>query len=160
MSWQEIGSTTLSAAAPSVTFSSGLSGYKFFRLTIYIVNDANSGQATVTLNGASTAYAEQRVQVASTTVIGSRSAPAYLVATDGIGANHRGNISLLIAKPAAGVKAQGILQSGQGDTTAINLNLNGGEWDNTADLISSITINKSSGNFAAGTSILLEGLAA
>jgi hypothetical protein len=63
---------------------------------------------------------------------------------------------MLIAKPAAGLKAQWLNHAGfRADP---NLLLHGGEWNNTADAISEISVVASAGNFAAGTSILLEGL--
>jgi hypothetical protein len=46
-----------------------------------------------------------------------------------------------------------------GTNAAPNLFLHGSEWNNTTDSLTSISILKSLGNFAVGTSILLEGLA-
>jgi hypothetical protein len=159
LSWTEIETQTLTTTAASVVFSTGLSGYKFFRLTIYIVNDANSKDVLLRLNNDSgTNYAYQTILGNGGTIIGGRATgqtSSSLTILD-LGVSQAGSVSVLIAKPAAGVKAQVLSQSGV--NTSPSLLLAGDEWDNTADLISRIDVIASSNNFAAGTSILLEGL--
>ena len=158
--WTEIESTTLASAAASVSFTTGLSGYKFFRLTIYIVNDANSKQVYLRFNNDSGSnYTWQRITGSSTSVTGNRATgEAQIAIQQTMAASQSNSYQCLISKPAAGVKAQVTVQAGQ-DTSPV-LILVGGEWDNTADLISRIDVLASSNNFAAGTSLLLEGLAA
>jgi len=160
MAWTEIETQTLTTTAASVVFSTGLTGYKFFRLTGYWVSDASAGAVDIRLNNDSGAnYAYQRIQAASTTVSGSRATgqtaqrltPAF---PDGSSFN---SFSALIAKPAAGVKAQATAHVGF-TQTSVAMELEGAEWNNTADLITRIDVIALSNNFAAGTSILLEGL--
>ena len=161
MSWQLIESTTLASPAASVSFTTGLTAYKFFRLTAYIANDANAKDVLLRFNNDSgTNYATQTIDAASTTVAGARATGATsnaLTITD-LAASEEGSIGLLIAKPASGVKAQ--VTALNGVNASPSLLLAGGEWNNTADLINRIDVLASSNNFAAGTSLLLEGLAA
>ena len=92
---------------------------------------------------------------------GARSTGQTLIrlSQEGIPANGSGNFTVIIAKPAAGVKAQVISQAGE-DSSSISLALTGGEWSNVADLITRIdvVVNGGGSNFAAGSSFLLEGL--
>ena len=159
--WTEIDSTTLSVAAASVTFSSGLSGYKFFRLTAYIVNDANAKQVYLRLNNDSGLnYSYQNVRANNTTVSGARATgqTQLLVGVNNIDANSGWSSTVLISKPAAGVKGQVVSQVGYDAPVSVGMQLIGGEWNNVADLISRIDVIASSNNFAAGTSLTLEGL--
>lgn len=159
MSWVKIDSTTLESAAASVTFSSGLSGYKFFRLTAYFAKDGTVGEVRIRFNGdTGTNYAAQRVYAQSTSVSGQRvTGQTSLDLSMNIGANNVASASILVAKPAASLKAQVTWQHGV--AVSPSLGLLGGEWNNTSELIDEITLLSSSANFAAGTSILLEGLA-
>lgn len=163
MSWVRIDSTTLESAAASVTFSSGLSGYKFFRLTAYVANDGSGKNIGLRLNGDSGSnYALQRITANSTTVAGARqTSMAHIEMYTGnqVAASNYASYSVLIAKPSASVPAQVV--SAQGSNALPDLGLVGGQWGNTAASITSIEVMVSggSGNFAAGSSFLLEGLA-
>ena len=160
MAWEQIGYQVLGSAAASVTFSSGLSGYKFFRLSAYIANDANVKATYVRFNGDSGAnYVEQRITVQSTTVSGARIAGMSEINPIEIAqlASESASFQMIIAKPSSSLKAQTIEQAGV--NTSPSLSLIGNEWDNTSDSITSLSIISSAGNFAAGTSVLLEGLA-
>jgi len=161
MTWTEIETVTLGSAAASISFSTGLSTYKFFRLTIYLVNDANAGACTLTFNADTGAnYAKQRISANGATVAGARATGQTGINLGGfnLSANDPFNGTVIVAKPAAGVKGQTIAQTSLEDSANIVMDVNGAEWDNTADVISSMVLTKSSGNFAAGTTFLLEGL--
>ena len=160
MSWTEIESITLGSPAASVTFSSGLTAYKFFRLTVYILNDANAKNIQVRFNNDSGSnYTRQAVSAASTGVSGERPAATTSVEINtgnNITASETASVQVLVAKPAAGVKGQVVYSHGY--NASPSLILGGAEWNNTADLISRIDVIALSNTFAAGTSILLEGL--
>lgn len=164
MAWEEIETVTLGSAAASVSFTTGLTAYKFFRLTVFIKNDANAKTASIRLNNdGGTTYARQYLAAQSTTVLGARSTgqtSALLNVVGGdIDANSYLSASVLIAKPSASVKGQLTIHSGYDPAALMTMELWGVEWNNTADLISRIDVIASSNNFAAGTSVLLEGLA-
>ena len=158
MSWVKIDSTTLESAAASVTFSSGLSGYKFFRLTVYAVDDTGNLTA-ITLNGdTGTKYDKQRITAVGTSVNGSRDTGDSNASTSQSISTYASS-QWLIAKPSASVKAQITSYGGAASGSSINLGLYGYEWDNTTDAITSIEVFATSGSIGAGTSVLLEGLA-
>ena len=163
MAWTEIETQTLTTTAASVVFSTGLSGYKFFRLTVYIVNDASDKNILLRFNNDSGGnYSYQRISAGSTTVDGARSTGATFInlTSATLVASQDLSCSILVAKPSASVKAQAIAQVGyQGSGDVIRLVLDGGEWDNTSDALTRIDIIASANNFAAGTSLMLEGLA-
>ena len=156
--WTEIGSTTLSAAAPSVIFSSGLSGYKFFRLTVYAGASGGALNVLLRFNAEITNYISQEVRATNTSVSGTRVTDAGIAITGfGMAKDNWGSYSVIIARPSTGVKPQ-VIANGGNDASP-ELGLIGAEWGNTADTISSISLVPSPNSFAAGTSILLEGLA-
>lgn len=162
MTWKKIDEVTLESAAASVSFTSGLSGYAFYHITAYIANDGTGGRVFVTFNSdTGTNYVFQAIEAYATTVGGIRSTSQTKIIPDAnfndLTANNEESFSMLVAKPAAGVKAQTVSQAGFNASPI--LGLVGGEWNNTADAIFAITLTKSSGNFAAGTTVLLEGLA-
>lgn len=161
MTWEAIEEITLESAAASVTFNTGLSGYQFFRVMVMTSRSGGTHNVQYRFNGDSgSTYAYQRVSATSTTVSGVRGTsqtdltlnPAMSTAS-----NEWGLFSMLIAKPAAGLKAQ-VVTAG-GNDAAPELSLTGAEWANTSDALTSITLFPSSGDFAAGSSFLLEGLA-
>lgn len=163
MTWTLIESQTLGSAASSVTFSSGLSSYKFFRLSGYVVNDTSAKTASLRLNGDSGAnYARQSVSAISTTVAGARETgqPSIGLGYGSIAASGAATIAAIIAKPSSATKAQVVEEMGYEFSSGVALVLNGGEWNDTSNLISSIALAPSAGSFATGTSFLLEGLAA
>ena len=165
MAWEEIASTTLGSAAASVSFTTGLSGYAFYRLTIYIVNDANAKQVYLRLNNDSGVnYSYQNIRGTGSTIDGAQATgqtQLLLAPTNNLAASIHASYGVLISKPAAGVKAQVVSRAGNNAGVGANviLELVGGEWNNTADAISRIDVLASANNFEAGTSILLEGLA-
>jgi len=161
--WTEIESTTLASPAASVSFTTGLGGYAFFRLTAYIVNDANAKTILLRFNNDSGMnYSRQTISALSTTVEGARETSQASVGLvyGSLAASEQASFGLLVAKPSASVKAQVTALTGYDHSTGISLALNGGEWNNTSNLISAIALLPSSGNFDTGSSFLLEGLAA
>jgi len=159
LSWQLIESTTLASPAASVSFSTGLSGYKFFRLTYYAIHTASSLLYVRLNNDSGSNYSAQQIAGDSTSVFGARvtsQAQWAPYSVSAIGGKMTGVLN--IAKPAAGVKAQLVTQQSANLAAAIKVDLTGGEWNNTADLISRIDLLPSSGNFDTGSSFLLEGL--
>lgn len=161
MTWELIEQIDLAAPASSIVLDEGLDGYAFYRLTVYVANDANSKSVFLRFNNDSGAnYAQQYVLAASTTVSGARVTGQSQLALQGatLAASEEASLVALIAKPSATQPAQVVLQSGVNASPA--LALAGGEWDNVADLISRIDVLASSNNLAAGTSLMLEGLAA
>ena len=167
--WTEIESTTLASPAASVSFTTGLGGYAFFRLTVFALKSSGTATVIVRLNNDSgTNYAFQQIAANSTTITGARSTTQSSVGlTDSAGWDtSQGTTAMftaLIAKPSATVKAQAIGMSnypaGTPGNTSGELNLIGGEWANTADAISRIDVLNGSGDFAIGSTFLLEGLA-
>jgi len=159
MVWEQIEAITLDGAAASVSFASGLTAYQFFRLTAYILNDANAKDVLLRINNDSGPnYATQTIEAVASSIVGARvtGQTSNALTVINFDANRTGSFGLLIAKPAAGVKGQVLALNGI--NTSNLLVLAGGEWSNTADLINRIDVIASSNNFAAGTSILLEGL--
>lgn len=161
MSWRFIAKQTLAAPASSITFSSGLEGYAFYRLTVYVANGGSGTNILLRLNGDSAGnYDRQWILGNSTTVSGARNTAqnqiGLLAAT--LSANEEASTTVLIAKPAAGVPAQVIGLAGL--NASPQLTLVGGEWGNTSDAISSVSLVSNVGDFAADTSALLEGLVA
>jgi len=161
MTWQLIDQATLSSAAASITFSD-VGGYQFYRVSAFWVFDGSTAAIDLRLNSDDGAnYAYQRIQATATTITGGRStgqtAQRLTPASPFGGTSNSG--TLIIAKPGTSLKAQtlahlGIHQEGANPV----LELQGGEWNNTAAALSAISFLKSSGSFAANTSILVEGL--
>lgn len=159
MSWVRIDSTTLESAAASVSINVPTT-YDFLRATVYVANDGSSKTVYLRLNNdTGNNFGQQYLMASNTTVSGSRSLSNNIIGLNGtsLAANEEASFQILIAKPAAGVKAQVIVLSGVNASPA--LAAIGAEWNNTADEITSVQILSSGGNLAAGTSILLEGLA-
>jgi len=161
MAWERIGYEVLGSAAASISISVP-TPYDFYRITAYIVNDANAVKyLLLRFNGDSGAnYATQNVAANGGTVSGIRNTgdtKVQLTNTASIAASQTASVSAIIAKPAAGVKGQVISQAGYNATVIYEAA--GGEWNNTAAEITSVALVASSNNFAAGSSFLLEGLA-
>lgn len=169
MTWQEIDYVVLESAAASVVFDSGLSGFKFFRLSVYAIKSTGTATVIVRLNNDSGAnYVFQQIAANGTNAAGARSTSQSsigLTDSGGWDTSQATNamFTALIAKPAAGVKAQALGHSNYPSDTPANttgeLNLMGGEWNNTADALNRIDVLNGSGDFAIGSSFLLEGLA-
>jgi len=163
MSWEKIDYEVLAAPAASISISVP-TPYDFYRITAYIVNDAGSAEVvSVRFNADSGAnYSRQRVSANDTFIAGARATGATEIQVIGLGSvevSKTGAFSAIVAKPAAGVKAQIVGQSGY-DATAVAsplLELFGGEWNNTADEVTAVAVVATT-NFDTGSSFLLEGL--
>lgn len=161
--WDVIDSTTLGSAAASISFASIDSKYKLFRVTAYVVKDATAHQATLRINNDSGAnYDYQRLNGSSTTVSAARvtgQTSILLTPTETIAANSIAQFSIIIGKQIAGSAAM-VLSDGTFDATSVGRVKAdiAARWNNTADLINRIDLISSSGNFAAGTVVVLEGL--
>lgn len=150
----------LDSAAASITFSD-LGGYTKFRLTLYVIKDGSAGNLRITLNSTTSGYARQALIASGSSASAARvtsQANIEINALDSIGANQPALLTCSVSKPSASVPARvdGTLAMAN-SSGAIALDSSfAAEWNNTADLISSITILASSGNFAAGTRAVLE----
>lgn len=161
--WEVIDTQQLSTTATSVSFQSIPTTFRAFRLTIYVQNDANGKDVYLRLNndsgnnydwnlldadGASVASTE--TQNTAQILFGGGSAD--------VPANGAWSGQIVISKPLATTWA---LTSGTGSYMDVSPNMHsqvtGGRWENTADLISRIDVIASSNNFAAGTTVMLEG---
>jgi len=153
----------LGSAAASITFSTGLTDYTKFRLTLYVIKDGSSAPVYMRLNGdTGTNYARQTLDANSTAVTGARATGAteYRPINTQLFASNPAILTAEIAKPLTTTPAR-ITSSLASINTAGNIILwtGAGEWSNTADLISSISILASAGDFAANTRAVLEGAA-
>ena len=159
--WDVIGSTTLASPASSISFASIDPKYKLFRVTAYIVKDGTGGEVQYRINNDSGAnYDRQRLRGSDTTVDGERlTGQTSIASTISIGSNESSTLTVTIAKQLATTPAM-VLVDQTLTTTAPNLQsvYMAGRWNNTADLINRIDLISSSGNFAAGTVALLEGV--
>ena len=156
----------LGSAAASITFNTGLTDYTKFRLTVYVIKDGTGGQIFVRCNGdTGSNYAQQRLSADATTAAGQRltgQTSVAIAAYATVTANGTGLFTISISKPLAGTPARGESSGSYfADlaTDAVLLDEVAFEWNNTAALISSLSILSSSGNFAAGTRAVLEGAA-
>lgn len=161
--WDVIDSTTLGSAAASISFATGLSGYKLFRVTAYIVKDGSNGLGVLRFNNDSGAnYSYQRLLGAGTGVLAQRSTgqTSYdFAAGAGLKSNDPSTLSAVIAKQVTGSPAMVLSDCviDEDGTALYNVNV-AGIWSNTADLISRIDLVSSSGNFDTGTVAVLEGV--
>jgi len=159
MAWERIGYEVLGSASASISISVP-TPYDFYRVTAYFANDANTKDVYLRFNGDSGAnYTSQAINANSTSIAGARASGAAqvnLMALGTMGASENGGTSIIVAKPAAGVKGQAVGVTGQ--NAAPILELTGAEWNNTTDEITAVSIVASSNNFDTGSSFLLEGL--
>jgi hypothetical protein len=150
--------TVLGSAAASITFSD-LGDWTKFRLTLYAIGDGSAKVVSARLNGdTGTNYARQQLGANSTTVAGERvtgDTDFNINSVATLGANQMMLCTLEISKPLTTTPARGTASVAYNSTVVLEEFAY--EWNNTADLISSITILSSSGNFAAGSRAVLEG---
>ena len=153
-----IGSSVLSAAAAAVSFQFP-AVYRAVLVEAYIKNDANAKTVTVYLNGDSgNNYSRQYIDADGATVTGARgTAGRFDINASGIAASASASFTLLVVKSTAAAKAQLITSCSYNPATPPRLDIRGGEWSNTADLLSRIDIAALSNNFAANTSITVWG---
>ena len=157
--WDVIDSTTLGSAAASISFATGLSGYKLFRVTAYMIKDGTGGNAQLRLNNDSGAnYDDQRVQGFVTSTPSGRATSQTYVLLAQLDASTAGTIEIIIGKQLAGATGMILSESTQLVSGYFVTRYVAGRWVNTADLISRIDLISSGGNFAAGTVVVLEGV--
>lgn len=159
--WTVIDSETLAAPASSVSFTGISDTYRMFRVTAYIVKDGSAGSAYLRFNNDSGAnYDHQRLTGNGTSVAAARvTGDTEIDATVTVGANQLATLDFTIAKQVTGSAAMVVGAATFADTTpALDIDRRAGRWNNTTDLISRIDLISGSGNFAAGTTVVLEGL--
>jgi len=160
--WTVISSSTLGAAAASVSFTSGLSGYTMFRITAYIVKDGNTGGAAIRVNNDTGAnYSVQTIEANDVTITGNRATGQTSVAFNrysNINASSNSILHVVIAKQVAGSPAMVLSSNTPMSTTGIREEITAGLWNNTADLITRLDLLCTSNDFAAGTVVVLEGV--
>ena len=155
----------LGSAAASITFNTGLTDYTKFRLTLYVIADGSNKNVSLRINGDTGNYADEALMASSTSVTGTRDTAQTSVALTEQGALKASQTALItieISKPLSSVPARATYQTANMDaaaTSAVTLNVGAAEWSNTTDLISSISILASAGDFAANTRAVLEGAA-
>ena len=161
--WTVIGSTTLASPASSISFATGLSGYTMFRITAYIVKDGTLGAIQMRINNDSGAnYDDQTLSGNSTAVGAARQTgqTQWPFPQSAVAASTNATLEVTISKsvstsPALAVASFTFIPNGE---SSVGEGRSAGRWNNTADLISRIDLISSSGNFAAGTVALLEGV--
>lgn len=158
--WTRINTTVLASAAASITVSGIDTDYRKFRLTLYVIKDGTGGLVQYRFNGDSgTNYALEYILANSTTVSAERQTgqtQLSLARAISFTANDVGVETIEVSKPLATTPAR-VTASASIISTNIRYEANVGEWNNTADAISSITILVSAGNFAANTRVLTGG---
>lgn len=158
-----IATTALSGAAASITFSGIDTTYRFFEIVLWGLNDANVGGCGVQLNADNGAnYAEENIYgnggtLGSARRTGINSLNNLLGQEMSIDASVVFSAHITIGKPLATGYAAGEFIASVISGAALWLQASGLSWANTADLISSIAIVKSSNNFAIGTRASLGG---
>lgn len=162
-----VASTVLAAAAASIVLTA-LPAYRMFIVQGYLVKSSGTVTMALRLNADSgTNYAFQQITANSTSVAGVRStSQSAVLVTDSSGwdtsQGAQMQFRVVIAKSAGGGKAQVLGQSsypaGTPGNTAGELNLVAGEWPNTSDLVTSISLTPSSGTLEAGTSVVVYGV--
>jgi len=158
--WEKIDEQTLSVAAAAVTFSGINTSFTFFHIAAWMIKAAGGGnQPILRINNDSAGnYDHQRITGDTASVTGARvTGDTGIDITFGaIGVGEEVNFVMTIAKPVAGEEAQTVHIAGP-QATDINLDLYGGQWNNTAALISRLDILAVSANFDVDTRVLLEG---
>lgn len=153
--------TVLGSAAASITFNTGLTNYTKFRLTLYVIKDGSGGSIQLRFNGDSgTNYARQSLLASATLVQGARATGQTSISNQNAQTASAAGLHLFeISKPLTTTPARVIYPCSYIAGGSVVLDEVVGEWNNTADAISSISVLSSSGNFAANTRCTLEGAA-
>lgn len=159
---EHIATTVLSGTAGSIRFDFPAS-YRILMCDVYIANDANDKDVTVTLNNdTGSNYDYQDVSVDAGSVSGARvtGAAGWLITThEDFDASQDYYASFYVAKSTSGIDAQLLHQisyRGVGDEIVYESLI--GQWSNTANLITRLDITASSNNFAAASAASLWGV--
>ena len=161
--WDVIDSTTLGSAAASVSFASIDSKYKLFRVTAYIVKDATASTVAMRLNGdTGSNYDRQHLIGNGATVSASRgNNDRVYLSPSTLAANSVALFSITLGKQTTGAAAMGVASIVMFDTpatSALTTTNTAFRWSDATELIDEIALLSTSGNFAAGTVALLEGV--
>lgn len=161
--WERLGLIELSAPAASVSFAFAGGIYRQFRLIANIEKDGSASAIGLQCNGDSGGnYSRTSFRAHSATRVTSTDVAQDRVATlAAVGAGDRQLIQFMIEKVIAGqeatIGAESSVQSdGDGDA-GVQFEIIGGEWTNTTDLLESLTVLATSGDFASGSQFMLEG---
>jgi len=156
--WDVIDVVELGSAAASITFSD-LSGYRLLRVTGYVLKDGTGANLLVRLNADTGAnYDAQFLTGNSTSVVASRTTGGTSILGSQLAANTPATFEITIGKQLSGVPAMllaPVVNSPVGDVSTRDW---ASRWNNTTDLITSLTLLNGSGNFAASTVCVLEGV--
>lgn len=161
--WELISEQSLAVAASSIAFTVDEAEYKRFRLFLYALYGATPGTAYVQLNGDTAGnYNRQRTFGDNATLTSLRSTgESRMELNSSVTALANGSLFayLDLSKPGASVEACGFSRCGFEEVTSgdIRLDLIAHEWTNVADLITSILIGTTAGEFQIGTLAVLEG---
>lgn len=161
--WELIGEVLLAASASSIAFTIANSNYRRFKLRLYALYGATPGSAYVQLNGDTAGnYSRQRVFGDGVTLTGLRSTGVnQMELNSSVTALANGSLLAIfeVSKPAAGLEAHGFSRCGFEEVTSgdIRLDLIAHEWGNTTDLITSLLVGTTAGEFQIGTLAVLEG---
>ena len=151
-----IGKSTLAAAAASVSFQFP----PVYRAVMveWWINTSQDAAIWLRLNNDSGAnYSRQYIGANGVTVSGARETESKIRTVNSTGGTDGASASILVVKTTAAAKAQVIQTGGMLAPASIRLELIGGEWNNTADLLSRIDILPSAGNLDTNTAITLWG---
>jgi hypothetical protein len=149
----------LAAPAASVSFSGIDTKYRILILESFVINDANAKDVYVRLNGDAGAaqYNQQAIQASSTTISGSRDAlTRFQPHLTSMSASQLMEFAAIVVKSTASTKGQILISEGH-DTSPL-LNLVGGQWENTAALMTRMDVLAASNNFAANSAFGLYGI--
>ena len=152
-----IKSSVLAAAAASVSFQFP-SVYRAVLVEGWTKDTVSAFFYIRVNNDTGANYTVQQIEVGSTSVTGSRLTGQTKWSGPGVtGIAGQLQFSLFIAKTTAAAKAQMTMIASIGLAASIGMDITGGEWGNTADLLSRVDIFPSGGNFDVNTSITLWG---
>lgn len=161
--WERLGLIDLASPAASITFAFAGSIYRNFRLLCNIEKDGTPSAIGLQCNGDSNAnYSRTSFRMHSSTPVTNTVTGQDRVATlAAVGASDRQTIEFMIAKviatQEATIGAESSVQSdGDGDA-GIQWEILAGEWTNVTELLESLTVLATSGNFAVGSQFMLEG---
>lgn len=158
-----IASTTLGAPAASVSFTGISAGYLLFEFIAWILKDGSTGNGYLRFNNDSASnYAHEYGEGHASTLDSARNASVTGIASPAYGAYDAstvGSVVATIGKPLLSQRAEvtqldSFIYTGDGSLYA---EMVGGDWNNTAALISRIDYVSSSGNFATGSMVSLGG---
>ena len=160
--WEHIETQVLASAAASFSFTGIDAAFRMFRLTCYIIKDANAGQVELRLNNDSGGnYNQQYMNINHATRTSARNAgldSLRVTNFDNLAANGVLLAEILIAKQIAGQEGRIQSQASYEGSADPMLDFVVAQWANTADLINRIDIVESSINeFAIGSRVVLEG---